>query len=107
MSKLGELKQTRNIYLFCTAAFFAAMPTKAFLAISSDIIQVAAILLPFTIAFMIVIATGDVGAGLPRNEVISQRLGNRRNSMRVQLIEIISSNLQLIAATIGAKALCV
>ncbi len=106
MTDLRALVKARNIYLLLSSIFFALIPTRVFLAVSSDIIQVSAIVLPFVIAFMIVVATGDIGFGLPRDEVIAARLSERREQMRVQLIESISFNLRLIVGTIVAKALC-
>jgi archaellum biogenesis protein FlaJ (TadC family) len=106
MIDLNTLAKTRNIYLVLSSIFFASIPTRVFLAISSDIIQVSAIVLPFVIAFMAVVATGDIGFGLPRDQVIAARLSERRDQMRVQLIETISFNLRLIVVTIVAKALC-
>ena len=106
MIDLNTLAKTRNIYLVLSSIFFASIPMRVFLAISSDIIQVSAIVLPFVIAFMVVVATGDIGFGLPRDQTIAARLSERRDQMRVQLIETISFNLRLIVATIVAKALC-
>lgn len=106
MADLHTLAKTLNIYLVLSSIFFASIPTRVFLAVSGDIIQVSAIVLPFVIAFMVVVATGDIGFGLPRDQTIAARLSERRDQMRVQLIETISFNLRLIVATIVAKALC-
>jgi hypothetical protein len=107
MTDLHTLAKTRNIYLVLSSIFFASIPTRVFLAISSDIIQVFAIVLPFVIALMIVVATADIGFDLVRNEMSAARLSERRDKMRIQLIETLSSTLSLIVATIVAKALCV
>ena len=65
-----------------------------------------AVVLPFVIAFMVVVATGSMGFSMPRDETIAARLSERREQMRVQLIECISYNFRLIIATIVAKAIC-
>jgi hypothetical protein len=106
MTDLHALMTTRNKYLVVSSLLFAVMPTRVFVAISSDIIQVSGIILPFVIAVMIVIVTGDIGFGLPRDQVISARLSDRRDQMRVQLIDGISFNFQLIIIAIAAKAIC-
>jgi hypothetical protein len=94
------------IYIVVSSIFFVAIPTRVFLAISSDIIQVSAILLPFVLAFMVIVSTVDIGFGLPRDATIAARLSERREKMRVQLMETISANFRLIIVTIAAKAVC-
>ena len=79
---LNTLAKRRNIYLVISSLFFVSIPTRVFLAISTDIIQVSAIVLPFVIAFMVVVATGDIGFGLPRDQTIAARLSERRDQMR-------------------------
>jgi hypothetical protein len=44
--------------------FFAILPTRVFVAISSDVIQIPIIIVPFIIAFMALIPSIDVTFGL-------------------------------------------
>jgi hypothetical protein len=103
---LRALATKRNVFILVSAAFFVSIPPRVFIAISSDIIQVAAILLPFVLAFMVIIATADITFGLPTNATVAEKLSERREKMRVQLIDTISDNFWLIIGAIVAKAIC-
>ena len=56
---------------------------------------------------MVLIAQIDIGFGLPRDQAAVERLSDRRDQFRIQLIDIINDSLWLIAATIFTKAVCV
>jgi hypothetical protein len=96
-----------SAYLSIVSLFFAIMPTRVFLAIASDIIQVSAIFLPFAVAFMIMVVSVDISFGLPVvNKDVAERLSKRRDEMRDKLIDAIRFNVALIVVTILGKAFC-
>jgi len=102
-----KLNTRESAYLSIVSLFFAIMPTRVFLAIASDIIQVSAIFLPFAIAFMIMIVSIDISFGLPVvNNDVAERLSKRREDMRDKLIYAIKFNVALIVITILGKAFC-
>lgn len=103
-----KLNSRGNTYVLIALLFFAIMPTRVFLTISSDIIQVSAIFLPFTIAFMITLVSIDISFGIPVvNNDVAERLSKRREDMRDKLIEVIKLNVALIVVTIFGMAFCV
>lgn len=96
-----------NAYVFMALLFFLIMPVRVFLAIASDIIQVSAIILPFAIAFMIVLVSTDISFGLPVvDNDVAERLSKRREDMRDKLVAAIKCNVALIVTTILGKAVC-
>jgi hypothetical protein len=102
-----DAKTVLRVWLVGMSIFFLVMPTGAFLAISSDIIQVSSVVLAFVTLALSVVATIDIGFGLPRDEATTERLGQRRQGIITHLIDTISENLWLIGGTILAKTVCV
>ena len=102
----ATLKKPLTLYLILASVIFLVIPPGAFVAIASDIVLASALVPPFAVAFMILIATGDIAGDLPRDLASDERISHRRDKMRVQLIEIITSVLRLIIGTIIAKAFC-
>ena len=103
----ATLKKPLTRYLILAAVIFFAIPTSAFVAIASDIVVASALVPPFAVAFMILIATVDIAGDLPRNSSSNERISERREKMRVQLINMITDVLWLIIGTIFAKAFCI
>jgi hypothetical protein len=102
-----DAKQVRGVWLVGVSILFLLMPTPAFQAISSDIIQVSAVVLAFVTAALSVVATIDIGFNLPRDQATAERLSQRRQGMITHLIDTISENLWLIGGTILTKIVCV
>jgi hypothetical protein len=101
-------KRPPTFWIVVVPSFFFAISPRAFAAIGSDIVQVvSAVILASVVAFMVNIAQIDIGFGLPRTQQIAERLSDRRDQFRIQLIDLISDSLWLIAATIFTKAVCV
>jgi hypothetical protein len=59
------ITQQQKCYLIAVSLFFAILPTHVFLAVSSDIIQIAAVIVPVAIAFMAIMPSIDITFGLP------------------------------------------
>ena len=62
----ATLKKPLTLYLILASVIFLVIPPGAFVAIASDIVLASALVPPFAVAFMILIATGDIAGDLPR-----------------------------------------
>ena len=102
-----ELSKYQQAYLLVISLFFAAMPVRVFIAISSDVIQVAVIIIPFVLGFMILMLSLDVTFGLPVPPEALNNLSKRRDMMSKQLLSILRFGLALILVTIIAKSLAI
>jgi hypothetical protein len=96
-----------RLFVFMFLLFFEIMPTSVFVLIASDIVQVAATLLPFTVAFMIILVSTDITFGLPvADDDGAERLSKRRRDMGDKLLSAIRRNIALIVVTILGKGFC-
>ena len=90
-----------------TSMFFAILPTRVFIAISGDVIQVAVIMVPFVIAFMTVMVTIDITFGLPIPPEAVEKIEKRRENFSGQLVDMLRVSVALIMTSLVAKSLTV
>ena len=102
-----EFSLRHKLYLGGVSLFFAILPTRVFIQISSDIIQISIITVPFVIAFMIVILSIDIAFGLPLPSDALEKISDRRSKFSTQLTSLLQTSLALILVTIIAKSLAV
>nr|WP_294510078.1 hypothetical protein [uncultured Rhodopila sp.] len=111
MDKLAKsplvLTTRQQIYMTSTSMFFAILPTRVFIAISGDVIQVAVIMVPFVIAFMTVMVTIDITFGLPIPPEAVEKIEKRRENFSGQLVDMLRVSVALIMTSLVAKSLTV
>ena len=81
------------------------MPTRVFIAISGDVIQVSSIIVPFTFAFMIMLLSVDTTFGLPVTSAEADKIGNTHEKLSRQLVTLLQFGLALIVVSIVGKSL--
>jgi hypothetical protein len=102
-----DLTKRERYYLALVSAFFAILPPRVFIAISGDVIQIAAIMVPFVIAFMTVMVSVDITFGLPIPPEAVEKLAEQRADFSRQLVEILRFSVALIMTSLAAKSLAV
>ena len=105
----GRFKPTFRevVYSQLSGLFFLIMPTRVFIGISSDILQIAVIIVPFVIAFMVLLLTIDPTFNLPIPADAVEKVSDRRQQFSDPLVVLLHLSLKLAVLTIIGKALAV
>jgi hypothetical protein len=100
---------TKNqIYLLNFASIFLAiLPTRVFVAISGDIMQIAIITVPFVIAFMVLMLSIDITFGIPTPPEALGNFSRRRQNFSKRLTFLWLWAIVLVLITLFAKSLAV
>ena len=85
---------------------FGLAPTRVFLAVDGDVIQISALLMPVVIALMVLLATTDLGYDGPIPENVAKRLSDKRFTINQQLGDAFRSCFALALLGTAAKFLC-
>jgi hypothetical protein len=98
---------SQSVLMQLLAVFFAIMPTRVFIAVSSDVLQLGVVVTPFAIAFMVLLISIDPTFGLfiPKGAV--ENLSNRYQKFSGQLSDILYFSLALVVVTLIVKSLAV
>lgn len=98
---------TERVCIVLAGLFFLAMRTNAFIQIVGDIIQIAAILVPFVIAFMVLLLSIDIGFNIPLPSGAAERLARRREDLANRLSVFLRDGVALIVVALITKSLAV
>lgn len=102
-----ETSWKANLYLLVTSLFFLAMPTRVFIAISSDVIGIAAILVPFVVAFMVAILSIDITFDFPLDNGASEKIADNYAAFSKKLGDLLHYSVSLLVVSLFAKSVSI
>lgn len=98
------LKKQEKYYLAAVSLCFAVIPTRIFLGISGDVIQISVMIVPVAVAFMAIMLSIDITFGLPIPSDATERLSDRRKLFSDNLTYLLHYGLTLVVLTLAAKS---